>query len=149
MNFLLIPLLLFVPVPQSPHPPDAVVERLAKTGVFAFGPVGYAAIISPGEKDYRTVFNRSSALEDFEKLYSTGNLQAKCYALVGIHMLNPARFKELAQPLRDSKETVNTMTGCILSREAFGAVIKQIESGRFSQTNLTTKYVRYSYPRVP
>jgi hypothetical protein len=131
MNFLLIPLLLFVLVPQFVHPPDAVVERLAKVGVFAFGPVGFAAITSPGETDYRTVFNRSSALEDFEKLYSTGNLQAKCYALVGIHRLNPS-FRELIRPLLDSKETVNTMTGCILSREALGNVIKQIESGRFS-----------------
>ena len=132
MNFLLIPLLLFVLVPQFVHPPDAVVERLAKVGVFALGPVGFAAITSPGETDYRTVFNRSSALEDFEKLYSTGNLQAKCYALVGIHRLNPTRFRELIRPLLDSKETVNTMTGCILSREALGNVIKQIESGRFS-----------------
>ena len=78
MNFWLIPILLFVPVAQSAHSPDAVVERLAKTGVFAFGRVGYAGIISPGETDYRTVFNRSSAKADFEKLYSTGNLQAKC-----------------------------------------------------------------------
>jgi hypothetical protein len=132
MNFWLIPILLFVPVPQSAHSPDAVIERLAKTGVFAVGPVGYAAITSPGEKDYRTVFNRGSALEDFEKLYSAGNLQAKCYALAGIHRLDPARFKELVQPLRDSKDTVTTMSGCILSREAFGDIIKQIESGRFS-----------------
>ena len=139
MNFWLIPILLLVPVPHSAHSPDAVVERLAKTGVFAFGPVGYAGIISPGEKDYRTVFNRSSAKVDFEKLYSTGNLQAKCYALAGIHMLNPTRFSELVQPLRDSKETVTTMSGCILSREAFGDIIKQIESGRFSSPNLTTK----------
>jgi len=72
MNFWLIPILFFVPVQQSSHPPDEVVERLAKAGVFAFGPVGYAAITSPGEKDYRTVFNRNPALEDFEKLYSTG-----------------------------------------------------------------------------
>jgi hypothetical protein len=129
---LLIPLLLFVPVPQSAHPSDAVVERLAKTGVFAIGLVGYAAITSPGEKDYRTLFNRSSALEEFEKLYSAGNLQAKCYALAGIHRLDPTRFKELVRPLRDSKETVTTMSGCIMSREAFGNVIKQIESGRFS-----------------
>ena len=132
MNFLLIPLLLFVLVPQFVHPSDAVVERLAKVGVFALGPVGFAAITSPGETDYRTVLNRTSALEDFEKLYSTGNLQAKCYALVGIHRLNPTRFRELIRPLLDSKETVNTMTGCILSREALGNVIKQIESGRFS-----------------
>jgi len=62
----------------------------------------------------------------------SGDLQAKCYALVGIHRLDPKRFSELIRPLRDSKETVTTMTGCILSREAFGDIIKQIESGRFS-----------------
>jgi MgtE intracellular N domain len=62
----------------------------------------------------------------------SGNLQAKCYALVGIHRLDPKRFRELMRLLRDSKETVTTLTGCILSREAFGDVIKQIESGRFS-----------------
>src|SRR5580692_602495 len=128
MNFLLIPLLLFVLVPQFVHPPDAVVERLAKVGVFALGPVGFARITSPGETDYRTILNRSSALEDFEKLYSTGNLQAKCYALVGIRRLDPTRFKELVRPLRDSKETVITMSGCIMSHETLGDVIKQIES---------------------
>ncbi len=64
MNLWLVPALLFVPVPQSAHSPDAVVERLAKAGVFAFGPAAYARIISPGEKDYRTVFNRGSALEE-------------------------------------------------------------------------------------
>ena len=132
MIFLLITMLLFVPVPQSAHPPDAVIERLAKVGVFAFGPVGYVGIISPGEKDYRTVFNRSAALEDFEKLYSAGNVQAKCYALAAIHRLDPTRFKELVQPLRNSKETVTTMSGCIMSHEALGDIIKQIESGRFS-----------------
>jgi hypothetical protein len=132
MNFWLIPVLLFVPVPQSTHSPDAVLERLAKTGVFALGPVGFARITSPGETDYRTVLNRSAALPSFEKLYAIGNLQAKCYALVGIHKLDPKRFEELVQPLRDSKETVTTMSGCVMSSQAFGNVIKQIESGRFS-----------------
>ena len=132
MNFLLIPLLLFVLVPQFVHPPDAVVERLAKVGVFALGPVGFARITSPGETDYRTALKRSSALEDFEKLYSTGNLQAKCYALVGIRRLDPTRFKELVRPVRDSKETVIAMSGCIMSHETLGDVIKQIESGKFS-----------------
>ena len=132
MNFWLIPVLLFVPVPQSAHPPDAVVERLAKTGVFAIGPVGLARITSPGEQDYRTLLNRSAALPSFERLYAIGNLQAKCYALVGIHRLNPARFAELVESLRDSKETVTTISGCVMSGQALGNVIKQIESGRFS-----------------
>jgi hypothetical protein len=132
MNFWLIIAFLFILVPQTAHSSDTVVERLAKIGIFAFGPTGYAGAISAGEKDYRTILNRSSALEDFEKLYSTGNLQAKCYALVGIRRLDPTRFKELVRPLRDSKETVITMSGCIMSHETLGDVIKQIESGKFS-----------------
>jgi hypothetical protein len=124
--------LLFVPVPQTADSSGTVVERLAKVGIFAFGPTGYAGVISAGEKDYRTIFNGSSALEDFEKLYSDGNLQAKCYALVGIHRLDPTHFNELVRPLRDSKATVTTMSGCIMSHEAFGDAIKQIESGKFS-----------------
>ena len=132
MNFWLIPLLLVVPVPQSGHAPDAVLERLAKTGVFALGPVGFARITSPGETDYRTVLNRSAALPSFEKLHAIGNVQAKCYALAGIHKLNPARFAKLVEPLRDSKETATTMSGCVMSGQALGNVIKQIESGRFS-----------------
>ena|SRR5579864_115355 len=44
MGFWLIAALLFVPIPQSPHPSDAVFERFAKVGVLAFGSVGYAAV---------------------------------------------------------------------------------------------------------
>ena len=72
-----------------------------------------------GEKDFRTVLGRSSALADFEKLFTERNLQGKSYALVGIHKLNPARFKELARPLKDSTERVNIMEGCLIFHESF------------------------------
>jgi hypothetical protein len=88
--------------------------------------------ISSGEKDYKIILARTSAAADFEKLYSEGNLQAKCYALVGIHKLNAVRFKDLASPMRSSRKIVATMHGCIVSKEAFGDVIKQIESGRYA-----------------
>jgi hypothetical protein len=90
-------------------------------------------VISDGEQDYRSILARDSALADFEKLYSQGNLPAKCYALVGIKKLNPARFKELARRLRTSNDKVATMHGCILSDEAFADVVRQIESGQYSR----------------
>jgi hypothetical protein len=126
----LITAFLFFAVPQTAQP-DAVLDRLAKVERFAFGPTGYAGVTSSGEKDFRTVLGRGSALTDFEKLFAEGNLQAKSYALVGIHKLNPTRFKELARPLRDSKESVTTMKGCIISDEPFAFILKQIESGKY------------------
>jgi hypothetical protein len=87
---------------------------------------------TPGEKDHKIILARTSAAADFEELYSEGNSQAKCYALVGIHKLNAMRFKDLATPMRSSRKIVATMHGCIVSEEAFGDVIKQIESGRYA-----------------
>ncbi len=126
----LIPALLVLAAPQTTQP-DAMLDRLSKVERFAFGPTGYAGVTSAGEKHFRIVLGRSSAVTDFEKLFAEGNVQAKSYALVGIHKLNPTRFKELARPLRDSKESVTTMKGCIISHEPFADILKQIESGEY------------------
>jgi hypothetical protein len=133
MKLWLITALLFSAIPQAAQPVDTVFARLSSVEIFAFGGVGYAGVTSSGEKDYRVILARPSAMADFERLYASGNLQAKCYALVGFRKLNPQRFKELAQPLRSSKEEVETMHGCIISQELLGAIIKQIESGRYSR----------------
>jgi hypothetical protein len=110
---------------------DSIFNRLAKVDQFAFGPTGYAGVISQGEKDYKSVLSHSSAMEDFEKLYSVGNPQAKCYALVGIRKLSPSRFKELSNSLRSSRDEVVTQTGCIVYHESFAAVLKRIEAGQY------------------
>jgi len=133
MKLWLITALLFSALPQATQPVDTTFDRLAKVHLFAFGGVGYDGVTSPGEKDYRAMLARPSALADFERLYSSGNLQAKCYALVGIRKSNPQRFKELTQSLRSSKEQVGTMHGCVVSAELLGAIIKQIESGMYSR----------------
>jgi hypothetical protein len=125
--------LLFSAFPQATQPVDATFERLAKVERFAFGGVGYAGVISPGEKDYRVILARPSALADFERLYLSGNLQAKCYALVAIRKLNPQRFKELTQSSRTLKEQVATVHGCIISQEPLGDIIREIESGKYSR----------------
>ena len=125
--WLLAAILLFA-VPLTAE--DTVLDRLSKVEQFAFGPTGYAGVISEGEKDYKAVLASSTALPDFEKLLSEGNIQAKCYALVGIHKLNAARFKELVRSL-DSKQTVSTMEGCIIFRVPFTHVLKQIAAGKY------------------
>ena len=110
---------------------DTVLDRLSKVERFAFGPTGYGGTISTGENDYKIVMARSTASTDLEKLFAQGNIQAKCYALVGIHKLNPTRFKELTQPLTESRETVTTMEGCIILHLPFTKILKRIAAGNY------------------
>ena len=130
VTFCLLTALVFLTIPQTTQL-DEVLDRLSKVERFAFGPTGYAAETSVGEKDFRTVLGRRSALKDFEKLFAEGNIQAKSYALVGIHKLDPARFRDLARPVRESKESVRIMQGCIISDEPFADILRQIESGQY------------------
>jgi len=118
---------------QPSEPVDLTFERLAKVDRFAFGGTGYAEITSQGEKDYKLILARTSALADFEKLLSVGNPQAKSYALFGIRVLNSDRFKELSRNLRESKTEVVTQSGCIEYQERLGTVLEHIEAGEYSK----------------
>jgi len=68
----------------------------------------------------------------YEKLFAVGNIQAKCYALVAIHNLDPRKFAELASRLRNSKDQVRIMSGCIVSQQALSSIIARVEAGVFS-----------------
>jgi hypothetical protein len=125
-----VAVLVLASIAQAGQSIDSVFDRLAKVDQFAFGPTGYAGVISQGEKDYKSILSRSSAMEDFEKLYTVGNPQARCYALVGIRKLNPSRFREISDSLRSSRDKVVTQRGCIVYHESFAAILKRIEAGQ-------------------
>ena len=113
-------------------PSDPALNRLAHVDHFAFGGVGFAGVTSLGEKDYRLILARPSALADFERLFAVGNIQAKCYALAAIHDLDHRKFAELASRLRNSKGQVRVMSGCIVSQQALSSVVARVEAGAFS-----------------
>src|SRR6266545_4211002 len=122
-------LILFVSIAQAASSYDSTFYRLAKVDRFAFGGTGYAGTISEGEKDYKEILSRPTALKDFERLYEVGNLQAKCYALVGIRTLKQKKFEELSEPLRGEKIEVITQRGCIVMHEPLGKIVKVIAAG--------------------
>jgi hypothetical protein len=131
--WIILAVLLLAAIAQAGEPADSTIERLAKVDRFAFGGIGFAGITSQGEKDYKLVFSRSSAMADFERMLSIGNPQARSYALVGIRALNPSRYKELLRSFRDSKEEVVTQKGCIELHESLAEVLKHIEAGEYSR----------------
>lgn len=109
---------------------DALID-LAAAPRFAFGGIGFAGLTSDGETAYQTIMSRPSALAEFETLFLVGNPQGKAYALVGIRALNPARYRDLAQPLRGSRERVLTQQGCLVQIESLGAILDHIDGNRY------------------
>jgi arginase family enzyme len=93
--------------------------------------VDFVGVTSRGETNYKTILNSPDALQNFELLFARGNPAAKCYALFGIRKLDPAKYKELAAPLRRSNIEVPTMRGCIQDKERLRDIIKRIDKGEF------------------
>ena len=120
------------------EPIQSSVDRLAKVEHFAFGGVGFAGVMSEGEKDYRVIRQHPLAIAQFARLYREGNLQAKLYAVVGMRQLAPGRYDEFVRELRLSKQTVVTMHGCIVSEEPLSEELKQIEKGNYDKPTLVS-----------
>ncbi len=112
---------------------SAAVKRIATTGTFAFGGVGFAGTTSDGEKDFKVILSLPAAEASvaFEKLYETGNPQAKSYALAGIRKLDRTRFSDLLLSVRASDLKVQTARGCIVSKRSLEDVAEDLNSGRY------------------
>ena len=65
--------------------------------------------------------------------------QAKCYALVGIHILETKFFKQLPNfirsespnSIRSEKAEVMTLSGCFSMHKSFASILKEIEAGNY------------------
>ena len=132
-QFAAVLLVLLCSVAPAQDTLSAAVKSIAKTGVFAFGGVGFAGKISQGEIDFRVIQSQppAVALGSLEKIYAIGDPAAKSYALVGIRQLDGKRFKELLQSLEGSQEKVLTMQGCIIERHHLADVAKAIDAGSY------------------
>lgn len=84
--------------------------------------------ISQGEKDYKVILSRPSALADFERLLSRRQPTSKILMRWHLHTQRSS-IEELSQSLRESKEGVATQGGCIVSQQPFSIVLGRIEAG--------------------
>lgn len=124
-----------LPAMASQPSVESAIDRLSAVSVFAIGGVGFAGSTSQGEKDFLIVLGDAHAMQSFENLYQHGNAQGRAYALLGIYSIDPARFHALSSPVSESTEKVKTMSGCIMSTETLGAVVKDIGAGGFHPTD--------------
>lgn len=128
-----IALVMLAPAARAADPLAEATKALSSTGVFAFGGVGFVGRTSQGEIAFKAIMARppQEALAAFEKVFASGDASARSYALVGIRKLDRDRYKELLRTMEASHEFVLTAHGCIVSREALGAVAGEIDAGHF------------------
>ena len=110
-----------------------VLPLLETTQVFALGPVGFGASTSQQELEFKQILALPypRATEQMEKLYATGNPQAMSYALAGMRKLDRKRYAELLVSVRASDVTVQTMSGCIISKEKLRKFADDLDTGKY------------------
>lgn len=112
---------------------SVALQRLKTTEVFAFGGIGFAGTTSEGEKAFKVVMSLShdKAIAAFESLYTTGNPQAKGYALAGLRKLDKMKFNALFKSAVTSNLRVRTENGCFISDHSLGEIAKSLDSGKY------------------
>jgi hypothetical protein len=105
--------------------------NLQSAGSFALGGIGVAGTMSAGERALRELLKQSDAVAQLEALISSASPAGKLYALLGLRVRDRAAYERALEKCRTTDANVGTARGCILSRESFRDLLKEIERGQY------------------
>jgi hypothetical protein len=106
-------------------------STLRKITTFAVGGVGVAGIMSEGERALREVLKQSDAVARLESSLPHASAAGQLYALLGLRTRDREVYQRALARYGQRDASVETMRGCILQREAFGILVKQIDHGDY------------------
>lgn len=104
---------------------------LAAAKSFAFGGVGVAGLMSEGERNLRTVLDRSDASQQLQAALAYATPAGELYILVGLRRCDRAAYQKVFGSLARPNDDVEVARGCMISREPFRQLLSQIQEGRF------------------
>lgn len=104
---------------------------LQNAGSFALGGIGVAGTMSAGERALREVLKTHDAVTRLEALLQSASPAGKLYALLGLRIRDRAAYERALEKIRTTDATVETARGCMLSRESFRDLVKEIERGQY------------------
>lgn len=104
---------------------------LRKAGSFALGGVGVAGTMSDGERALREVLKEPDAIARLESVLPNASPAGQVYALLGLRLRDRTAYQRALEKYRGNDAKVQTMRGCILQKESFRDLIKQIEHGDY------------------
>lgn len=87
--------------------------------------------MSAGERALREVLKQADAVARLEALLPKASPAGKLYALLGLRIRDPAAYERALEKYRSTDATVETARGCMLSRESFRELVKEIEGGQY------------------
>jgi hypothetical protein len=106
-------------------------SALRKTSSFALGGVGVAGSMSEGERALREVLKELDATARLENALTNATPAGQLYALLGLRGRDRAAYQRALEKYGGTNAAVQTMRGCILQRESFRDLVKQIDHGDY------------------
>jgi len=98
---------------------------------FALGGIGVAGTISKGESALRTILAAPDAVTQLEKMLPHATDAGRLYILLGLRMRDRSAYKRAFESYAKHDSTVETERGCMISRESFQALMREIDRGNF------------------
>jgi hypothetical protein len=130
--FLTVAVLLVLGINRSEATQSGAAEAaLEKASLFALGGIGAAGTMSPGERALREILANRDAIARMERLLTTATPAGRLYALLGLRLKDRALYNRGVEQLRPTDAKVETARGCMLSQDAFGDLVKEIERGQY------------------
>lgn len=107
---------------------DAVLRKISS---FALGGVGVVGSMSEGERALREILKESDATARLEGALPNASPAGQLYALLGLRLRDRAAYQRGLEKYGGNSATIQTMRGCILQKESFRELVKQIEHGDY------------------
>ena len=107
------------------------IDGLETAGSFALGGVGVAGTMSTGERALRDILKQPDAVARLEAMLPLASAAAKLYVLLGLRLRDRAAYERALEKCRAIDAKVETARGCMLSRESFRDLVKEIENGQY------------------
>ena len=133
-RLLLFPLVASTTLPAAPPPglgPEAqkAYALLKEVNVFSSTSVGVAGTTPESVSAFRTLLAGPHASTCFKTLLEEATTAGQLYALCGLWFTDPAAFKAGIEKHRRSDAQVETLEGCIASRQPVREVIESKATG--------------------
>ena len=105
------------------------VSRLAKVETFSFGGVGVAGSIPEREDWFFAILSSRHSERLFRDLFEQGTIEARLYALAGLHVTDRSSFRDCAARFIREASRVQTQGGCIASDCTTTEAVAAVERG--------------------
>jgi hypothetical protein len=118
--------------PREPYDLASARRLLTKAPSFQSDGIGIAGAPSCYAAAYRVLVEQPDAPDLFRSLYRHGTPEARIYALVGLHTVDPESFRELrTDPWVAKAPPIRTQFGCSGGQEQATVLVQAITDGKF------------------